>query len=338
MDNLALYDLFLPNIFPPLPDDFSQNAIEWKSNKRTYGDSLRYNAAKPDLDERSWIIKVKHMTPLDEIYSMSQKAETYIDLIKGVPIYKKEEGVRGYGYYAGKSAATAILDSIVDFDPSFATRYSREIDIFLSTDSTYSDILSQAENNPAKLALSRSSAEYVLLQTSARITIPEIKMKLNRIINQVPEDFEQITEQIKRRTKLINKPSPEWEAEDFSGQRHSLDDFAGNVIVLDFWYRACPWCIRAMSSIDQVARYFEGKPVSVLGVNTDREREDAIFVIEKKNPSYINISGRDLIKKYGVINYPTFIVIDRNGLVRRILIGYEPELTEKLVDIVESLL
>ena len=87
-----------------------------------------------------------------------------------------------------------------------------------------------------------------------------------------------------------------------------------------------------------MAKYFEGKPVSVLGVNTDREREDAIFVIEKKNPSYINISGRDLIKKYGVTNYPTFIVIDRNGLVRRILIGYEPELADTLIEIVELLL
>jgi len=338
LDNLTLYDLFLPNIFPPLPDNFSQDTIEWESNERIYGDFLGYRAAKPNLDERSWIIKVIHMTPLDEVYSMNQKAEIYIDLIKGVPIYKKEEGVRGYGYYAGRSTATVILDSIVDFESSFAARYTREMEIFLATDSTYSNILSEAENNPAKLALSRSSAEYVLLQTNARITIPEIKTKLNQITNKVSEDFEQITEQIKRRTKLINKPSPKWEAEDFIGQKHSLDDFQGNVILLDFWYRGCPWCIRAMSSIDQVAKYFQGKPVSVLGVNTDKEREDAIFVIEKKNPSYINISGRDLIKKYGVANYPTFIVIDRNGLVRRILIGYESELADKLVEIVESLL
>jgi len=338
MDNLASYDLFLPNIFPPLPGDFSSDVIEWESNDPVYGDSVRYRADKPNLEERSWIVKATYMTPLDEVYSMSQKAEIYIDLIKGVPIYKKEENVRGYGYYAGKSNATVILDSIVTFDPSFATRYAREMEIFLSADSTYSDILSEAENNPAKLALSRSSAEYVLLQTSARITVPEIKIILNQIINQVPEDFEQITEQIKKRTRLVNKPSPKWDAEDFAGEKHSLDDFLGNVILLDFWYRGCPWCIRSMSFIDQVAKYFRGKAVRVLGINTDKEREDAIFVIDKKNPSYINLSGRDLIKKYGVTNYPTFIIIDRNGLVRRILIGYETELTDKLVEIIESLL
>lgn len=338
MDNLALFELFLPNIFPPLPADFSEETLHWQFNDRMYGESARFTAGKPDAEERSWIIKLNHITPLDEVYLMNQEADIYVDVIKGIPIYKKEESIRGYGYYAGKTNRTVILDSIIDLNNSWAERYARELGMFLAADSAYNHIMEEAEANPTKLALARSSADYLLSQARTRITIPEIKVPLDRMISQLPEDFDGITEGIKRRTKLINKPAPRWEVEDFTDEKHSLEDFRGNVILLDFWYRGCPWCLRSMPLIDQVAEYFRGMPVVVLGINTDKNREDALLVIEKMNPSYNNLSGRDLIKKYGVTSYPTFIILDRNGLVRRIKIGYETELVDKLIEIIESLL
>jgi len=338
MDNLALFDLFLPNIFPPLPDEFTDGPVMWEFNERMYGESTRYSAENPDTSKRSWIVKVTHRTPLDEVYSITQRAEIYIDLITGIPIYKKEESIRGYGYYAGKSSTTTILDSIVEMNTAWAERYVREIETYLTADSAYNHILEEAEKNPSQIALSRSSAEYLLSQARARITFPDIRTQLDKMIKGLPEDFEQVTEQIKKRTKMVNKTAPAWEVEDFSGTKHSLDEYQGKVILLDFWYRGCPWCIRSMPLIDKVAEHFKNEQVAVLGVNTDKERADAIFVIEKMNPSYTNLAGRDLVKKYGVTNYPTFILIDRGGLVSKILIGYEPELDKKLVEEITGLL
>jgi thiol-disulfide isomerase/thioredoxin len=338
MDNLALFDLFLPNLFPPLPTDYSEETIIWDFKDRMYGESARFTAGKPDPEERSWVIKLNHMTPLDEVYLMSKKADVYIDIIKGLPIYKKEESIRGYGYYAGKTNTTVILDSIIDLDNSRAEQYSREVAVFLTADSAYNHIMEEAEATPKNLALARSSAEYLLSQASPRITIPEIREQIENLRAGLPDDFEQITEGIKRRAKLVNKPAPGWQVEDFTGTKRSLNDFLGNVILLDFWYRGCPWCIRSMPLIDEVAQRFKGRPVKVLGVNTDKDRTDALLVIQKMRPTYNNLSGRDLIKKYGVTNYPTFIVIDQNGLVRRILVGYETDLADKLVEIIESLL
>ena len=338
MDNLALFDLFLPNLFPPLPTDYSEETLIWDFKDRMYGESARFTAGKPDPEERSWVIKLNHMTPLDEVYLMSKKADVYIDILKGLPIYKKEESIRGYGYYAGKTNTTVILDSIIDLDNSLAEQYSRQVAVFLTADSAYNHIMEEAEATPTKLALARSSAEYLLSQAHTRITIPGIRKQMENLRAGLPDDFEQITEGVKRRAKLVNKPAPGWQAEDFTGTKHSLNDFLGNVIVLDFWYRGCPWCIRSMPLIDEVAQRFKGKPVKVLGVNTDRDRADALLVIQKMRPTYNNLSGRDLIKKYGVTNYPTFIVIDQNGLVRRILVGYETDLADKLVEIIESLL
>ena len=217
-------------------------------------------------------------------------------------------------------------------------RIRRELETFLSADSAYDHILDEAVQNPAQLALMRSSAEYLLQQTRARTTVPVIRTQVEEMVQALPEDFEELTERIKRRAKFVNKPAPDWEVEDFSGQKHSLDDFLGNVILLDFWYRGCPWCMRTMPAIDQVAEHFQGRAAVVLGVNTDQKREDAVMVIQKKHPGFLNLSGRDLIKKYGVTNYPTLIIIDRNGLVHSIHVGYEVGLAQKLIAIIESLL
>jgi thiol-disulfide isomerase/thioredoxin len=338
LDNLTQFDLFLPNIFIRLPHSFSEEALDWEFTDRLFGGGDYYTADKPNPDERSWVVQVTYETPLDEVYLMHQTAAVYLDVIKGIPIYAKGEGIRGYGTYAGRSTKTVLLDSIVKLDTLWARRYARDLELFLSTDSTYNHILSKAELYPAKLMPLRADAESLLAHASKRITTPELRDQLQNVEDNLPEDFKRVTEGIRKRAKFVNKKSQRWTAEDFDDQSHSLDDYQGKVILLDFWYRGCPWCIRAMSQIDQIAQHYKDKPVVVLGINVDKKLEDALLVIEKLKPGYTNLKGRDLIKKYGIEGYPTFVIIDQNGFVRRIYVGYEPNLYQRLVEMIDVLL
>ncbi|UCF71249.1 MAG: TlpA family protein disulfide reductase [candidate division WOR-3 bacterium] len=338
VDNLSRFDLYLPNIFIPLPNDFSQTSLAWEYADHVFGEKDRYTASKPATEERSWIVRVDHQTPLDAILLLGEEAEVYIDLLKAIPVYMKRTSTRGYGYYAGKGTTTAILDSIVDLDTLQASRFARDLAALLTADSQYSEIIYEIETNPAQLIPLRQEAGKLYDRLRTQITTADIRNQLNERIVSLPDDFEDLTEQITNRAKIVNKPAPKWRAEDFSGQQHSSEDKKGRIVLLDFWYRACPWCIRSMPMIEEVARYFKDKPVSVLGVNTDREQADALFVIERTNPPYVNIRGRNLIKKFDITSYPTFIIIDKNGLVRSVLIGYEPKLSDRIIGIIENLL
>jgi thiol-disulfide isomerase/thioredoxin len=338
IENISRSDLFLPRIFVPLPADFSEETMSWEFDGYPYGEKDRYTAGRPDSTVRSWIIQVAHETPLDEIYLMKQKAAAYIDLTEGIPVYRKGEDTRDYGTYAGRGVNTVLLDSIVDLDTLLANRYARELTIFFSVDSQYNEIIATAEENPGQFLPLRKDAENLIKQARTRITIPALKTQLSGLAEDMSRDFDYLTGQIRKRAKFVNKPSPHWTAEDFSGEKQALDDYRGKVILLDFWYRGCPWCIRAMPMIKRVAEHFKNRHVAVIGVNTDKERTDAIFVLQKTSPPYPNLEGRGLVKQYDVTAYPTFIVIDRNGLVRRIIVGYEPSLTEKLIEVIEPLL
>jgi thiol-disulfide isomerase/thioredoxin len=137
--------------------------------------------------------------------------------------------------------------------------------------------------------------------------------------------------------KIVGRPSPDWTTEDFAGKKHALADYRGKVVVLDFWFRRCGWCVRSMPDVKDIAARY-GDRVAVLGMNVDRRDEDARFVIDALELSYPNLKARDLRDLYAVMGYPTVVVIDAKGVVRRIHHGSWPALRTELAALIDGLL
>ena len=93
-----------------------------------------------------------------------------------------------------------------------------------------------------------------------------------------------------------------------------------------------------MPQVKEIAAYFENQDVTVLGMNTDRDPNNAEFVIKKMGLNYPNLKARNIPKKYGVRGYPTLIVIDQDGIVSNFHVGYSPDLRDKVISSVEKLL
>ena len=110
------------------------------------------------------------------------------------------------------------------------------------------------------------------------------------------------------------------------------------MLVLDFWYRGCGWCMRAMPQVKEVARHYRGRPVAVFGMNNDRKEEDARFVVEKMALEYPVLRSEELPARYGVTGFPTLVVIDREGKIADVHIGYSDHLFEDVTATVDRLL
>jgi hypothetical protein len=93
-----------------------------------------------------------------------------------------------------------------------------------------------------------------------------------------------------------------------------------------------------MPQMIELARAFQGRPVVILGVNTDPNEEDARFVVDAMKLNYPTLKGEGIAEKYEARAFPMLIVIDQEGKFADIHIGFSPTLGEELSKTVKELL
>jgi thiol-disulfide isomerase/thioredoxin/Tfp pilus assembly protein PilF len=128
-----------------------------------------------------------------------------------------------------------------------------------------------------------------------------------------------------RARELIANPrrARESYAPDFSlvsseGERISLESLRGRVVLLDFWGTWCAPCVRALPSIRKLQKEHANAPFIIVGISSD-EDERTWRAFTAKNgmvwPQYLD-SDRHLQRTFGVNAFPSYVLIDREGIER----------------------
>ena len=130
----------------------------------------------------------------------------------------------------------------------------------------------------------------------------------------------------------------DWATTDLAGTAHALRQYQGNVVILDFWFNQCVWCRRTIPQVSKVADHFKGRQVVIMGVSTDEKEQDAMSVVERMGLKYPVLKGREIAEKYQIEGFPTLLIIDQQGIIRKVHVGYSPTLREDLIKDIEGLL
>lgn len=109
------------------------------------------------------------------------------------------------------------------------------------------------------------------------------------------------------------------------GQRVSLDDLQGKVVLLDFWATWCPDCLMAVPHIRDIAKKFHGEPLVIISISLDSNQEEWKKFIEKHEmiwPQYFDGGWKGPITKaFGVQAIPHTFTIDADGVLQDERIG-----------------
>ena len=131
--------------------------------------------------------------------------------------------------------------------------------------------------------------------------------------------------------KLIENPRRAREnyAPDFSftsseGEYITLEDLRGKVVLLDFWGTWCPPCVESVPELRNLQKKYAKEPSFVLiGISSDSD-EEAWRDFTAKNkmiwPQYRD-KDRRIQRAFGVRAFPTYVVIDHEGIVRHQSVG-----------------
>jgi cytochrome c biogenesis protein CcmG/thiol:disulfide interchange protein DsbE len=115
----------------------------------------------------------------------------------------------------------------------------------------------------------------------------------------------------------------DFNCQDLKGQTWSLDKVRGKVVLLRFWADWCPYCRYEMPVIDKYYRKLNKEGFLVLAVNVKQSPEVALAFTAQLDitfPVPLDPDGK-MAKRYGVYAIPTNFLIDRQGVIREILIG-----------------
>lgn len=116
----------------------------------------------------------------------------------------------------------------------------------------------------------------------------------------------------------LNQPAPDFELPDLQGNIHTLSQYRGRVVVLNFWSAECPYSVRTDELLLKWrARW--GSDVTVLAVAMNRN--ESIEMVKaaaaaRGNLTVLNDANLAVTDLYGVEVTPHIHIIDRAGILR----------------------
>jgi cytochrome c biogenesis protein CcmG/thiol:disulfide interchange protein DsbE len=124
---------------------------------------------------------------------------------------------------------------------------------------------------------------------------------------------------------FVGNLAPDFTLQTVDGTSVTLADYAkeaGTPVVLNFWATWCPPCRVEMPFFERASRTYDGQ-VAILGVNQAEKVETIAEYARKNGLTYPLLADTEMKVNnlYAVLNLPTTLFIDRNGVVQEILIG-----------------
>ena len=135
--------------------------------------------------------------------------------------------------------------------------------------------------------------------------------------------------------------APEFSITTSDGEYIALEDLRGKVVLLDFWATWCAPCVASVPAFRTLYRKYEKEPSFVMiAISSDREVEAWRAFIAKNQMVWPQYRDRDskVQRAFDVRAFPTYVLIDREGITRFRGSGFGSEGTAKIEEAIRKAL
>ena len=285
----------IPKIVPLLPKDQAEIQQGW-TGKEKMDTTAQYRVLSKKSDKEHFIMEVVRVSPMNIVHGFEIKEIIVFDVPQGLPEKIDSDTKQTYGIN-GQGHGVAKLDEVNTRSPEWCSQFAADAEQYFKHQAAYRRIGRERHIKADELKKSLDVWAEELKAAKGNMKSQEIQKQIDELLAKFEQEKKYAIKDAQDGEAILDKPAAPWDTKDLDGNPHALKDYLGKVVILDFWYRGCGWCVRAMPQVKEVAAHFADKPVVVLGMNTDAEATDAKFVVEKLGLNYTNLDAKGIPEK-----------------------------------------
>ena len=183
----------------------------------------------------------------------------------------------------------------------------------------YKDYVNQNTDNAVgaflgmNMARSMSADELEELVGSFEENIPE-----HPYVKEMQNMVEPAQKQAEAENAIqVGSQAPDFTLPDAEGNEHSLSDFQGKYVFLDFWASWCSPCREENPNMVKVYKQFGGEDFEIVGVSLDKTRDPWLKAVEEDNITWTQLHDPEgeVANTYGVQSIPFTLLLDEEGKI-----------------------
>ncbi len=135
---------------------------------------------------------------------------------------------------------------------------------------------------------------------------------------------------------ILGKKAPDFTLASVTGEKFRLSSLKGKIVVLDFWAVWCGPCTDSMPFFQKLQDAYGARGLEVVGLHVnDRmpDPEEVKAFLDELGIRYRNVvSTTEVDDSYLVYAMPTTYILDRNGVVQKRHIGFNPKTAPERIE------